>query len=271
MAVETYTGIHPYMKSGLYLTGGAFFSNSDNTVRLTSADGSGTELDPGDLGFEESKTKPFGSLRWRFTDRWRFEGNYFSIDDSGGFQANEQIDWGDLEFEVGARIKAKTETSITRLALGYSFIKSDRVELGAGVGVHYLDWEVKLSGNATVDGEPVLSASQKGSVNGWAPNLALFGGFAFNERWMLQGRVDWISANIGDIDGRLWRFGGSFDLPTFQARWIRGRLRLPGYRPGRKERRRQDQNRWRPLWSDPVRGHELFLSSRFRQLAGRQA
>ena len=114
--------------------GGAFFSNSDDRVRLLSADGSGTELDPGDLGFGESETKPFDGLRWRFTDRWRFEGKYFSIDDSSRFQASEQIDWGELDFEVGANIKAKTETSITRFALGYSFINSDRVELGAGTG-----------------------------------------------------------------------------------------------------------------------------------------
>jgi hypothetical protein len=216
VAVEAYTGIHPAMTSGLYLWGGAFFSNSDNRVRLLSPDGSGTELDPGDLGFDESETKPFYGLRWRFTDRWRFEGNYFSIDDSSRFQASEQIDWGELDFEVGANIKAKTETSITRFALGYSFIKSDRVELGAGVGIHYLDWEVKLSGNATVDGEPVLSASDKASVDGWAPNLALFGGYAFNERWMLQGRVDWISAEVGGIDGRLWRFGGSVVYQPFK-------------------------------------------------------
>jgi hypothetical protein len=216
VAVEGYTGIHPVMTSGLYVWGGAFFSNSDNTVRLSSADGSGTELDPGDLGFDESKTKPFGSLRWRFTDRWRLEGNYFSIDDGSRFRASEHIDWGDLDFEVGAEIKAKTETSITRFALGYSFIKSDRVELGAGVGVHYLDWKVKLSGNATVDGEPVFSASDKASVDGWAPNLAVFGGYALNERWMLQGRVDWISAEVGEIGGRLWRFGGSVVYQPFK-------------------------------------------------------
>jgi len=114
-------------------------------------------------------------------------------------------------------LKTNAKTKIARAAVGYSFIKRDQVELGAGVGLHYLDWEASLKGAATIDGEPVFSPKpKKASVDGWAPNLALFGGYAFNSQWALGGRVDWISAEIGDIDGSLWRFGASVIYQPFE-------------------------------------------------------
>ncbi len=216
LAADGYTGIHPSMTSGLSIAAGAFFSKTDNEYRLKSGPESGTTVDTDDLGIDDTNTVPFGTLRWRFTDRWRVEGNYFSVDTDGKIRTSEQIDWGDLDFEVGAELKTKAKTKIVRGAVGYSFIKRDQVELGAGVGLHYLDWETTLKGNATIDGEPVISASRKSSVDGWAPNLALFGGYAFNNRWLLSGRVDWISAEVGNIDGSLWRFGGSVIYQPFE-------------------------------------------------------
>lgn len=121
-----------------------------------------------------------------------------------------------MNIEAGANLKTEMDTKLLRAAVSYSFLKNDRVELGAGIGLHYLDWQVKLTGNGTLNGEPVLSASRKASVDGWAANLAFFAGYAFNERWMVNGRVDWISAKIGDIDGRLWRLGADLQYQPFR-------------------------------------------------------
>ena len=208
-AASGYTGIHPHMHRALSIGGGAFFSRSDVTYELDSDSGDGTEIDPGDLGADEDKTVPYATLRWRFTDRWRFEGNWFNIDASGSELISERIDWGDLDFEVGANVKIKNDATIYRGAVGYSFLKNDRAELGGGVGVHYFDLTTKLSGNATINGVPIISASEKSEIDGFAPNLALFGGYAFNKKWLLLGRADWISADLGDLDGKLLRFAAS--------------------------------------------------------------
>ena len=131
-----------------------------------------------------------------------------------------------VDFEVGAELKTKAKTKIARAAVGYSFVKTDQVELGAGVGLHYLDWETTLKGNATINGEPVISAKRKAAVDGWAPNLALFGGYAFGSQWLLGGadRLDlrrhWLH-QWNSLEGR--RVG---DLPAVRARRFRRRLRL---------------------------------------------
>ena len=215
-ADSSYTGIHPAQNSVLLLGGGAFFSNTDYSVKFDSVGDGSTEIDLDDLGVDTDKTVPFGFLRWRFTDRWRLEGNYFSTDNSGLNQITKDIEWGDAIYNVGASVKISTDTELARVAVGYSFLKNDRAELGAGLGLHYLDWETKLTGNATIDGNPVISHNETASVNGFAPNLAFFGNYAFNERWLLTGRFDWISAEVDNFDGSLYRFGGAIMYQPFK-------------------------------------------------------
>jgi len=215
-ANSSYTGIHPAQNSVLQLGGGAFFSNTDYSARFDSVGDGSTEIDLDDLGLDTDKTVPFGFLRWRFTDRWRFEANYFSTDNSGSDQITKDIEWGDAIYELGANVKVSNDTKLARAAVGYSFVKNDQAELGAGVGLHYLDWETKLSGNATINGNPVFSHTEPASVDGFAPNLAFFGNYAFNEQWLLTGRFDWISASVGDFSGSLKRFGAAIMYQPFK-------------------------------------------------------
>lgn len=159
-ANSSYTGIHPAQNSAFQLGAGAFFSNTDYSARFDSVGDGSTEINLDNLGMDTDKTVPFGFLRWRFTDRWRFEANYFSTDSSGSNQITEDIEWGDLDFKLGANVKVSNDTKLARAAVGYSFLKNNQTELGAGVGLHYLDWKTKLSGNATINGTPVISASE---------------------------------------------------------------------------------------------------------------
>ncbi|MCP3870910.1 MAG: porin family protein [Gammaproteobacteria bacterium] len=215
-ADSTYTGIHPAQNSTFQLGAGAFISDTDYSARFDSVGDGSTEVDFDKLGVDTDRTSPLGFLRWRFTDRWRFEANYFSTDSSGSNQISRGIEWGDLNFNADANVTTSNDTKVARFAVGYSFLRNDRSELGAGVGLHYLDWKTKPSGNATINGTSVISVSETASVDGFAPNLALFGNYAFNEQWLLTGRFDWISAEIGNFDGSLRQFGAAIMYQPFK-------------------------------------------------------
>ncbi len=212
-ADNSYTGIHPTQNSVLQLGAGAFFSNTDYSASFGSVGDGSNEVDLDNLGMDTDKTVPFGFLRWRFTDRWRFEANYFSTDNSGSNQVKD-IEWGGATYN--GDVKVSNDTKLARAAVGYSFLKNDQAELGAGVGLHYLDWKTELSGNASVNGNPVRPLSETASVDGFAPNLAFFGNYAFNEQWLLTGRFDWISADINDFSGSLKRFGAAVMYQPFK-------------------------------------------------------
>jgi len=215
-ADSSYTGIHPAQNSVLQLGAGAFFSNTDNSARFDSVGDGSTEVDLGKLGMDTDNTVPFGFLRWRFTDRWRLEGNYFSTDSDGSSQITRDIEWGGAIYKLGANVKISNDTKLARAAVGYSFLKNDQAELGAGIGLHYLDWETKLSGNATINGNPVISHTEPASVDGFAPNLAFFGNYAFNKQWLLTGRFDWISADVNNFSGSLKRFWAGIMYQPFK-------------------------------------------------------
>jgi opacity protein-like surface antigen len=210
------TGIHPVMNTRFQASGGAFFANADPSFRLDDGSDEGTKIKMTDLGIDDDVVVPVGSLRWRITDRWRLEGLYFGLDEKGSQVIDERIEWGDLDFAVGAQVDAKVKTDVWRALIGYSFVKNDRWELGAGLGIHWLNAEARLSGQASVDGEPVVEASEKADVSGPVPNIGFYGDYAFNERWLVQGRIDWFSANIDDYDGSLWRAGGSVVYQPFK-------------------------------------------------------
>jgi len=212
-ADSSYTGIHPSQNSVLQLGGGAFFSSTEYKASFDSVGDGSDEADFDKLGMNKDKTVPFGFLRWRFTDRWRFEANYFSTDNDGS-ASTPDIEWGDAIFN--GKVSISNDTKLARAAVGYSFLKNDRAELGAGAGLHYLDWEAKLTGDATINGEPVFSFTEPASVSGFAPNLAFFGNYAFNEQWLLTGRFDWISADINNFSGSLKRFGAAIMYQPFK-------------------------------------------------------
>ena len=113
-ADSSYTGIHPAQNSVLQLGAGAFFSNTDYSARFDSVGDGSSEIDLDDLGLGTDKTVPFGFLRWRFTDRWRFEANYFSTDNDGSNQITEDIEWGDAVFKLGANVKVSNDTKERR-------------------------------------------------------------------------------------------------------------------------------------------------------------
>ncbi len=212
-----YQAIHPMMSTRFQIEAGAMFANSDPRLELDASDGEdGTDISGGMLGIDDDSTAPFGSLRWRITDRWRLESQYFGLDNSGSRYLEDPIKWGDLEFDLGALVKSRFKSDIARAFGGYSFLKNNQWELGAGAGLHYLSFEAKLSGQATIDGELAGYHKDKADVSGVVPNIGLYGDYAFNQRWLVQGRLDWFSASIDKYDGRLWRVGASVIYHPFE-------------------------------------------------------
>lgn len=211
-----YSGIHPFMNSRLQIGAGSFFGQQDITTNYRRSANGGTDVSTSDFGLDETVASLFTEARWRMTDRWRIEANFYGIGNSNRREIEKTIEWGDVDFEAGTRVKMKLDTDVFRTAVGYSFMKDDRVELGAGIGIHYLNLDVTLSGNTTVNGETVLDTSRKGSLDGFAPNLAFYGGYAFSDQWMLTGRVDWMSASIDKIDGDLLRLGANILYQPFE-------------------------------------------------------
>jgi hypothetical protein len=115
----------------------------------------------------------------------------------------EDVEWGGVVFNEGTFVGAGNDYQVTRLFFGRTFRSSERSELGLGIGAHILDISAYINGNATIDGVDVGYKQERASVSQPLPNFGAWYMHAFSDKWAATFRLDWLSASVGDYDGRI--------------------------------------------------------------------
>ena len=198
---------HPALSDNFVFTVGAF--KSDNFFEI-SAEGTapiGNDIDFGNsLGVDESSTLVNAGVRWKFgkNRKWSLWGQYFSNDASGEAVLNEDVEWQDIIFREGTFVGAGVNVEITRVLIGRSIVKNKQHDFGIGIGIHNLDVSAYIEGNISINDESTDFFRGDANKSQPLPNLGFWYNYSPARKWLLQGRVDWISAEIGDYDGTLW-------------------------------------------------------------------
>lgn len=201
------SGYHPSLSDNFIFTAGAF--RSDNTFKL---EAEGIDLDSDEIDFgksvgvDKSNTIANFELRWKFgsSRKWSLAGQYFSNNAKGDATLEEDVEWQDLIFREGTFVEGGVKLEVIRAFLGYSFVKQEQHDFGVGVGIHNLDVSAFLGGEIIVNDESTGYESADAGASQILPNVGTWYAFSPASRWLISGRVDWISANIGDYDGTLW-------------------------------------------------------------------
>jgi len=198
---------HSALSDNFILSVGAF--RSDNTFKISAE---GTEIDGDDVDFgnsvgvDKSNTIANVQLRWKFgrERKWSLWGQFFSNDATGDATLKEDQEWQDITFREGTFVDAGVELEVVRAFIGRSFVKNDQHDFGVGAGVHNLDISAFIGGEVLIDDDTTGYQSAEVSGSQILPNVGAWYNFSPASRWLIHGRVDWISANIGDYDGTLW-------------------------------------------------------------------
>jgi hypothetical protein len=114
------------------------------------------------------------------------------------------VDWQNIKFREGTFVEGGVKFEVIRLFVGRSFVKNEQHDFGVGLGIHNLDLSAYIGGEIMID--DVTTGYQRGdaSASQILPNLGAWYNFSPASRWLLHGRVDWISADLGNYDGTLW-------------------------------------------------------------------
>ena len=201
-----FNGMHPLQSDRLSIGIGAYWPDISGYYEIDDpdgGDGSNVDLDD-DAGLDDNEVQAAASLTWRLSNNTRIQGEYFDVDLSAKNTISRDLNIGDLEFEAGASLKTDYDMDIARAFFGYSFVKNDTMELGAGVGLHYISLDFSVKGKAYIGDTPLLEAER--SIDEWAivPNVGGYANYAFSPKWLVGARVDWMSADVDDYDGTLW-------------------------------------------------------------------
>ncbi|MFK5894337.1 MAG: hypothetical protein QM504_14035 [Pseudomonadota bacterium] len=212
-------GIHPLLSDDFSGSLGWFYASTETNLsangRINGDIGDIIDFE-NDLGFDDSSSIFLGDFKWRFAESFHLSFEYLSINRDASAVLNKDISWDDNDFAAGASVDSSFNVNVSRLFVGYSFMQSKQMELGAGIGLHFMDMEAQLSGNATVNGVPVGHVIKGEDFLAPLPNIGFYGAYAFSPRFIATGRADWFSAKIGDYDGTLTSLAADIQYQAFK-------------------------------------------------------
>jgi hypothetical protein len=160
-----------------------------------------------DLSVDKEKSSFWASVEWRFAPRHRIGFNYSQFKLTGTKTALRDLQIGDQIYPAGATVSSETKIQIIPITYSYSFIKSDRDELAATVGLNWSRLSFKAHGSASLSG---LDPSNDVSANADLP-LPLFGlryDHHFSQRWSAGLQGGYFSLKYGkdtfNVQGDVW-------------------------------------------------------------------
>lgn len=191
----------------MFRVGGYFVdgSNTQFSLNSTTGLGIGTSIDyQKDLGGETRDKIPRIDLYYRFNDYHRIDFTAFSIDRSGERLLTLDLDIGDETFSASETVNSDIKYTLYKVAYGYSFYHSPKVELSFTAGLNITTYDLNF---ATGSG----SKSESAGVTAPLPILGLKMGYAITPAWSVNYLVEAFAINIED------KFSGSllnFELST---------------------------------------------------------
>ncbi|HEY5102845.1 MAG TPA: hypothetical protein VII70_08685 [Steroidobacteraceae bacterium] len=190
---------------------GSFFPASIATdVHVdSSAAVPGTELSAErDLGQANRLNQALGELIFRIRTRNRLRVNYFGSDRNASEVLNRDITFGGNTFHDRDVTQSELQFSMLSFTYLFSAIRTERFEVGVGLGAHLLQAEARAT-------DQTLMEHAQSSGDGVLPTLAIDGTWRLSQRFAWTARANYVTANINGSTGSL----GDYHTDV-QYRWV---------------------------------------------------
>lgn len=183
---------------------GGYFANVDSRYQTRTKTGNASAyIDLERLGLGEDETQAFFYGTIRFNDRWRLDLHAYGTDRTGDRSATFDIDLGEAgTIPIGARVETNFRANIYAARVGYSFVHTDRVEFGAGAGLHVAVLDVGIKGQVSAGGgAPPPAIQDSADVLAPLPTIGLFGAYALTRTLSLQAQLSFFALEFEEYDG----------------------------------------------------------------------
>ena len=190
--------------------GAAFtYASGTTTLRVDASDGApGTELSgETDLGLPKHKLIGDLDIMFRPAERHTIRVNYLFLpyDRHATTTLKTQVNFKDATYNIDDAVSSQLSVKVEGMEYAYSLLKSDRYELGLGLGVDLI--EVAAQANV-----PARLAQQHQETSAPVPLGELEGTYRISSRWYLQGEWQYMRATISHIYGSVavWHAGALY-------------------------------------------------------------
>ena len=185
---------------------GGYFANVDSRYHTQTKTGTASAfIDLERLGLGNNETQGFFYGTVRFNDKWRLDLHAYGTDRDGTRTATFNIDLGQAgTIPIGARVESYFKANIYAARIGYSFVHTDRIEFGAGAGLHLAKLDVGIKGQVGVGGvAPPPAIQDSADVLAPLPTFGLFGAYALTRTLSLQAQLSFFALEYEEYDGSI--------------------------------------------------------------------
>ena len=185
------------------LRAGVFSADTASEVRLDADDGTtGTDVSlEDDLGLRDHSDVGDVEVELRIRQRHRVRFNYFKLDRNATETIDRQIRFGNDVYEPGDTVESAIDLRNFAVTYAYEFMRSDRYEIGAGLGVSLNE----LTADAAVRARGIAEDETRAVP---IPVIGLDALFRFSDRIHAQVRGEYLHLNLDDIDGTVINLRG---------------------------------------------------------------
>jgi len=212
---------NPTLNETFTLRVGAVFLDGDTEFgSQRKGGGSNDEIDLDSLGIDGDDSTVYVGGRWRFTENWRLNLEYYGSEQSGSGVASTDLEFEDVTIPVGVTASADFQVDLYSVGVERALIRDETMELALGIGVHVADISASLSGAGLIGDTPVPFAKASTDALAPLPNFRLYGAYAFNPQLAVTGGLGYFSLTYDEYDGELttgsvmleWRPTKSFGI-----------------------------------------------------------
>ncbi len=186
---------------------GYFNLTTEAVVSSTRAGRPTFEVDLGQLGMDEDVDVPFVSAKFPLGSHWDVNLEYFFYDETGQRQAQTDFEYDDLIVTAGVRVDSQLGVDLLIANFGYVWRASERGEVRVGLGIHFADLTVGMQATVFANGVIVSQGSTQEDLLAPLPNIYFGGKYALSPKWLVRGRLGWLSLSYEDWDGDIFAVG----------------------------------------------------------------
>jgi hypothetical protein len=185
-----------------YVSLGTYIVNSDTKLELDGEAGTGDRVDLERTFGDDTANRFRIDAYWRFAGKHKLRALWFDSSRSASRVLEEEINWGDETFPVGAEVDFDFDFSIYELAYEYAFLRRQNFEIAGSAGLHYTKFAARLSAEL---GQPGATTEESDSarVDAPLPVFGLRGIWNPGGNFWIDGSAQIFSLSIDEYDGRL--------------------------------------------------------------------
>ena len=153
--------------------GGGWVFGADTEVTVIGKRGLGTAVDfDQTLGGDSSK----GFFRldgtWRWSQKNSLNFTWYQVNRSGSRVLNQQIDFGDKVFDVGAGVDSELDMGIYKMLYRYGVARTDQIDFDLGAGLYVANIKTALTATTSF-GSTTVGTSQESVLTAPLPTVGM--------------------------------------------------------------------------------------------------